>query len=447
MEKDVGIPTTLFGGPPELGNMTKLANSQIGFMNIFASPLFEAVTDILPGMQFAVKEIKINQAIWTAKINEEKAKEETRFEATKYSLDGFQSPRSGSPNHFFAASPETSHPEGLPASGSSPSLSPDPPISTSQPIPGFSTPQLLPEASAVLKSRPALNSLSHDRSQRPSPANQMVTPNSAVQPPISSSRRSSGAYPAANILAPALSSKRTSNTVPTQLHLGFGSSSGDLTSVSTENTQPISNVTDSVLFSSFIRAKQGSSSTASSHRGSASTGAAVGCGSGHRGSKSSDGDNGTTCPIHSSAYPVSHSCPGRQSTQPSSGRYSTLSSQKRSSIATSGAPTVASHVLPTSPTETQATSFLTDTSDIGSSDDGTSLAPEVMDLEQLGSGNRFSNGVDDNHSVNEVITITPRTNGHTFIGGERIVRKKNSRFRFDFWKKKYKEGSTGSPSP
>ena len=136
MEKDVGIPTTLFGGPPELGNMTKLANSQIGFMNIYASPLFEAVTDILPGMQFAVKEIKTNQSVWKAKIDQEKAKEEARFEATKYSLDGFQSPRSGSPDHFFAASPETSHPEGLPASGSSPSLSSGPPMSTSQPIPG-----------------------------------------------------------------------------------------------------------------------------------------------------------------------------------------------------------------------------------------------------------------------------------------------------------------------
>ena len=416
-------------------------------MNIFASPLFEAVTDILPGMQFAVKEIKTNHAIWATKINKEKAKEEARFEAAKYSLDGFQSPRSGSPNRLFAASPDSSHPEGLPASGSSPSLSPDPPISTSQPIPDFSTPQLLPAPSTVLKSRPTSTSSSDDPSRHSLPSKVMVTPNSSVQPPISSSRRSSGAYPAANILAPGLSSKRSSNTVPTQLHLGYGSSSGDLTSVSAENTQPISNATDSVLFSSLMRAKQESLSTASSHHGSASTGAAVGCGSGHRGSKSSDGDNGTTYPIHSSRCQVSHSYPGRQLTQPSLGRYSTLSSQKRSSIATSGSHTVASHILPTSPTETQATSFLTDTSDIGNSDVGTFLAPEVMDLEQPGSGSRFRHGVDDSHSVNEIMNVMPRTNGHAPVGGERVVRNKNSRFRFDFWKKKFKEGSTGSPSP
>ncbi|MCJ1392853.1 3',5'-cyclic-nucleotide phosphodiesterase [Xylographa bjoerkii] len=447
MERDVGIPTTLFGGPPELGNMTKLANSQIGFMNIFASPLFEAVTDILPGMQFAVKEIKTNQVIWRAKIDEEKAKGEARFEATKYSLDGFQSPRSGSPDLFFAASPDSSHPEGLPASGSSPSLSPDPPMSTSQPIPGFSPPQSSPESLAVQKSRPTSTSQGHDSSRRSSPGNQMVTSVSAVQPPVSSSRRSSGAYPAANILTPGLSSRRSSNTVPTQLHLGFGSSSGDLTSASAENTHPVSNATDSMLFSSLIGAKQGSLSTASSHRGSASTGAAGGCGSGHRGSKSSDGDNGTTHPIHLSGYQVSHSYSGRQSTQPSSGRYSTLSSQKRSSIATSGAHTVASHVLPTSPTETQATSFLTDTSDVGNGDEKTSLTPDVIDLEQPGSGSRFPHSLDGNHSVNEVIAAVPHMNGHAPVGGERVVRKKNSRFRFDFWKKKYKEGSTGSPSP
>ena len=442
MEKDVGIPTTLFGGPPELGNMTKLANSQIGFMNIFASPLFEAVTDILPGMQFAVEEIKINQTIWTAKINEEKAKEETRFEATKYSLDGSQSPRSGSPDHFFAASPDTSHPEGLPASGSSPSLSPDPPISTSQSIPGLSASQFLSEAPSVLKSRPTSTTLGRDSSQRYSHGNQNTSSVSSAQPPISTSRRSSGFYSAANILASGIESKRSSSTVPTQLNLGFGSSSGEITSASAENAQPISNATDSMLFSSFTQAKQGSLSTASSHHGSASTSVAGGCGS-----KSSDGENGTTHPIHVGAYQLSHSYPGGRSTQPLSGRYSTLLSQKRSSIATSGAHTVASHILPTSPTETQATSYLTDTSDVGNSDDGTSLAPETMDLEQPGSGSRFPHDFDDNHSMNEVITITPRMNGHAPVGGERVVRKKNSRFRFDFWKKKYKEASTENSSP
>ena len=303
------------------------------------------------------------------------------------------------------------------------------------------------ETLAVPNSRPRSTSQIADPSRRASPGNQLVASVLPIQPSISSSRRSSGAYPAANILAPGLSSRRSSNTVPTQLHLEFGSNPGDLTSVSAENTQPMSNAAEYVPFSSFSGAKQGSLSAASSHRGSASTGAAGGCGSGHRGSKSSDGDNGTAYPIHLNGYQVSYSYSGRQSTQPSSGRYSNFSSQKRSSNATSGGHTIASHVLPTSPTETQATSFLTDTSDIGNSDDGTSLTPEVMDLDRPGSRSHFPHGLYNSHGSNEVAAAMPRMNGHTSIAGERVVRKKNSRFRFDFWKKKSKEGSIGSPSP
>lgn len=142
MESRVGIETTLFGGPPELGNLTKLANSQIGFMNIFAHPLFEAVADILPSMTFAGEEITANKSIWQEKIEEEKYREEERADAERYSSEGFHSPRSGSPDQlFFAntdsnainAAPElSSHPEGLPATGSSPTAPPPPPMSTSQ---------------------------------------------------------------------------------------------------------------------------------------------------------------------------------------------------------------------------------------------------------------------------------------------------------------------------
>ena len=34
MEKELNIPTQLFGGPPERDNIIKMAESQIGFMNI-----------------------------------------------------------------------------------------------------------------------------------------------------------------------------------------------------------------------------------------------------------------------------------------------------------------------------------------------------------------------------------------------------------------------------
>jgi hypothetical protein len=46
-----------------LGNIYKLATGQIGFMSIFALPLFEGVSDILPDLKFTVHQIvraKIN---------------------------------------------------------------------------------------------------------------------------------------------------------------------------------------------------------------------------------------------------------------------------------------------------------------------------------------------------------------------------------------------------
>ncbi|KAK3043985.1 hypothetical protein LTS18_002494, partial [Coniosporium uncinatum] len=68
MEKELSIPTCLFGGPPVRDDNIKLAESQIGFMNIFARPLFEAVTDILPAMRFSVQELSANKAMWEGKI-------------------------------------------------------------------------------------------------------------------------------------------------------------------------------------------------------------------------------------------------------------------------------------------------------------------------------------------------------------------------------------------
>lgn len=73
MEKELNIPTTLFGGPPERDNVVKMGESQIGFINIFASPLFEGVSDILPGMRFSVDELIANKATWKQRIEDEKS--------------------------------------------------------------------------------------------------------------------------------------------------------------------------------------------------------------------------------------------------------------------------------------------------------------------------------------------------------------------------------------
>ncbi|OMP86828.1 3',5'-cyclic-nucleotide phosphodiesterase regA [Diplodia seriata] len=72
MEQELALPTCLFGGPPVRDDIIKLGESQIGFMNIFARPLFESVADILPNMRFSVVEIIENKVIWQKKIEEAK---------------------------------------------------------------------------------------------------------------------------------------------------------------------------------------------------------------------------------------------------------------------------------------------------------------------------------------------------------------------------------------
>ena len=141
MESTVGIETTLFGGPPELGNVTKLANSQIGFMNIFALPLFDSVTDILPPMRFTVNQIKANQEVWKQRIEEEKLKEASfPSKSTEEQAEGWQSPRSASPDRTtFHGTEIMSHPEGLPASGSNPHNPQSLPLNTTQGTPDVPT--------------------------------------------------------------------------------------------------------------------------------------------------------------------------------------------------------------------------------------------------------------------------------------------------------------------
>ncbi|KAM0094774.1 3',5'-cyclic-nucleotide phosphodiesterase [Aspergillus fumigatus] len=97
MEREVGMETALFGGPPELGNVYKLATGQIGFMSIFALPLFEGVSDLLPELRFTVEHIRTNQTRWHFLADMEKRKQsllDPRFE-------GGLSPRSQSPAASF----------------------------------------------------------------------------------------------------------------------------------------------------------------------------------------------------------------------------------------------------------------------------------------------------------------------------------------------------------
>jgi len=89
MEKDLEIPSALFAAPAT--EIIALAKSQIGFINIFAIPLFSGVADIMPQMQYCVKELQINVEAWKSKIEYERARENND---QSYMTDGMFSPRS-----------------------------------------------------------------------------------------------------------------------------------------------------------------------------------------------------------------------------------------------------------------------------------------------------------------------------------------------------------------
>lgn len=72
MESDLGIKSTLFATPTR--EILELGKSQLGFMNMFAIPLFQGVTDVLPGMKFCIDELQTNKAVWEKRIAEEHAR-------------------------------------------------------------------------------------------------------------------------------------------------------------------------------------------------------------------------------------------------------------------------------------------------------------------------------------------------------------------------------------
>lgn len=90
MEQDLGIPTALFAVP--VREIVELGKSQLGFMNMFALPLFQGVTDVMPGMEFCVDELYRNSARWEEKIAEEQARAKLGNLDSKM-MDGMFSPR------------------------------------------------------------------------------------------------------------------------------------------------------------------------------------------------------------------------------------------------------------------------------------------------------------------------------------------------------------------
>lgn len=417
MEGDLGMPTTLFGGPPELGNLTKLANSQTGFMNIFALPLFEAVSDILPGMAFAVDEMKINQHTWKQKIQHQGS---TKEKKESVSSESFLSPRSGSPSRS-SSQPELSHPEGLPASQISSHILTS---MRSPTIPEREEPRRASTTSVSLPSSDMLAHLPLQDSRRSSLSGHLGHP-ASITDQLSSSRRSSGAYPSGHRMSAVHSTRRSSATSPGQLQVSVIadlSSRPQPTTPATENIQPGRRGSEGT---------QTNASTVTSDTGSQNITALSGGGStARKGSKSSDGDQ-----IFGQQRSVAYSM-ARQSPYFTHERHS------------SGGHTSRSQSVPYSPTETQATSVTEDSDDRsqrlherGGSSTIKEGVPEILDVEKPGSGHRLTGSGTSGHSKGPDVKTAVVNGGH-HSHTDRLVTRKSSRF-LNFWKKRGKVTDSG----
>ena len=76
MENEIGIQSSLVSQPKK--EFMALVKAQLGFMNMFAIPLFQGVADVLPTMQYAVDELETNKAIFEKQVKEIPGMDEER---------------------------------------------------------------------------------------------------------------------------------------------------------------------------------------------------------------------------------------------------------------------------------------------------------------------------------------------------------------------------------
>ncbi|EHA57950.1 cAMP-specific 3',5'-cyclic phosphodiesterase 7B [Pyricularia oryzae 70-15] len=87
METDLGIQSSLMAPPKK--DVISLSKAQLGFMNLFAIPLFQGVADILPAMQYCVDELEINKALFDQMI----VAEQSRHDRPKAAREPTLSPK------------------------------------------------------------------------------------------------------------------------------------------------------------------------------------------------------------------------------------------------------------------------------------------------------------------------------------------------------------------
>lgn len=95
MENELDIKSSLMAAPKS--DMLSLSTAQLGFMNMFAMPLFQGVADIMPAMKYTVEELEINKGLFEHKLQEEKAKQNPDVAGLRRPMkDGNFSPRTRS---------------------------------------------------------------------------------------------------------------------------------------------------------------------------------------------------------------------------------------------------------------------------------------------------------------------------------------------------------------
>ncbi|PNY26133.1 Phosphodiesterase [Tolypocladium capitatum] len=129
MEDELEIKSSLMAPPKK--DIMSLANAQLGFMNMFAIPLFQGVADIMPAMRYTVEELDINKSLFERKVQEQKANQ-PRTDADRIRLhrEGTFSPKTRSfvveaSDDDKSPTPQASNAETLTGRGEAPQVPAD----------------------------------------------------------------------------------------------------------------------------------------------------------------------------------------------------------------------------------------------------------------------------------------------------------------------------------
>ena len=405
------VDSCLFGGRPEVGNQAKLAKSQTGFMNMFAKSLFAGVAEIFPAMSFSVMEMEKNTDIF----------ENIASKAEDGSgSDGGVSPKSRTPERHRSETGGDTIPPDLTTS--------DLPQPQHGPA-GFGTLQGTSTSDPVHKS---------------SADSQPLSPRSGNTPPNqNSSRRSSS-----NIHHPnsGESRRQSAGGIPQRPPSAFGRQQ-------VENKPPSKNESESDKTLSPPSSTPTVGPERSDHSSSGGDAGAMG-GFGMDGA--SDDPTGST---FSNSYRSLHSNNYSNYSSPRFSSSHSTAHHRDSSVNHSSSITSAT---PHSPATTQATSFITDSSDEkgysgGHADWSPSSrkksVPDAIDVERPGSGtplaSRYAalNNLNPKSSASAIKYGSLRAEGlisRRDIDSQPVIQRKSSRFKIHhLWKKARKSGGSG----